>query len=127
MEASGLTINLGKSVVLVSKEPTAEELSLLGGLWPNCKVVKKHKIVGVWYGFDLRAEERYHEAVQKFHERLEQLSVLNLSLPMRILAANVFLFSHFSFLNRFLSCQSIWSMRFPIRFGATSPKFHLEN
>ena len=65
VEAFGLTINLGKSVVLVSRAPTKEETILLTGTWPDCKIVRTHKIVGVLYGYEVRPEERYHEAMQK--------------------------------------------------------------
>ena len=69
--------------------------------WTTCKIVSRHRIVGVLYGVDVRPEERYAEALRKMDERIKQLQCINMSLNMRLVAANVFLLSFFSFLIRF--------------------------
>ena len=58
MAASGLVINQGKCVILISRLATPDEVVLLRSQWPNCKIVVRHKIVGIWYGIDVELEEQ---------------------------------------------------------------------
>ena len=99
--ASGQVFNGDKSVILTSRSPTDAEAAAMQSHWSACKVVSRHKIVGILYGADVRPEERYEEAVCKMDTRLEQLRDVNMSVNMKIVSANVFLLSHFAFLNRF--------------------------
>ncbi len=99
--ASGQTFNGEKSVVLVSRIPTDAEAATIQSRWPACKVVHRHKIVGVIYGKDVRPEERYAEALDKTDKRLQQLQHANMSLNMRIVTANVFIISHVACMNHF--------------------------
>ena len=101
MAASGLLINIPKTVVLVSQPAQVNEQRTMQGRWEECKIARRHKIVGIWYGQDMQTDDQYRDAVEKFHVRLVQLRMLNLSLAMRIVAANVFLISFFMYLNRF--------------------------
>ena len=99
--ASGQVFNTDKSAVLTSRPLTESEAAIVRTQWPTCRVVNRHKIVGVLYGANVRPEERYSEALSKMDTRLEQLRAVNMSLNMRIVSANVFLLSHFAFTNRF--------------------------
>ena len=99
--ASGQIFNADKSVVLVSKVPSEAEVSIMQSRWTSCRIVLRHRIVGVLYGPDVRPAERYEDAMRKFDKRLEHLQSVRMSLNMRIVAANVLLLSHFSYLNRF--------------------------
>ena len=99
--ASGQLFNTEKSVILTSRAPLDREAAIMQNHWQGCRIVDRHKIVGVLYGANVRPEERYSEALSKMSTRLEQLSCLNMSVNMRIVSANVFLLSHVSFLNRF--------------------------
>ena len=98
---SGQIFNADKCVILTSRPPTAAELHALQSHWTACRVVDRHKIVGILYGARVRPEERYSEAVCKMETRIEQLRHVNMSVNMRVVTANVFLLSHLSFLNRF--------------------------
>ena len=99
--ASGQIFNTEKTVVLTSRTPTSVEATMITSHWRDCRIVARHKIVGVLYGALVRPEERYEEALHKMETRLEQLRQVNMSTNMRIVSANVFLISHFAFLNRF--------------------------
>ena len=99
--ASGQVFNIDKSVILTSKAPNEQERAELQSHWRSCKIVSRHRIVGILYGSGVRPEDRYAEALRKFEGRIEQLRCVNMSLNMRLVTANVFLLSHFSFLNRF--------------------------
>ena len=99
--ASGQVFNMSKSVILTTRPPDEAEDVVLHTVWPECPIVVRHRIVGVLYGAEVQPKERYDDAMCKFDARLALLRRLNLSLGMRIVAANVFLSSFFSFLNRF--------------------------
>ncbi len=99
--ASGQVFNTDKSVILYARTPTFAEAAIMQSRWHNCKLVARHKIVGILYGAQVRPEERYSDALVKIDARLSQLSGVNMSVNMRIVTANVFVSSHLSYLNRF--------------------------
>ena len=102
-DASGQEYNKDKSVVLVTRLLSASETLIVSSRWADCKVVTKHKIIGILYDVNMHSDDRFQIGLTKARERIEIFRSMQLSLPMRIIVCNVCMLSFFSFLGRFFN------------------------
>ena len=101
--ASGQRINRGKSAVIPARVLSGFEQSILYAAWgAELRISYRERVLGVYIGIHARIEDQYSDAMAKFEKILSIFQGVrkSLSLTMRILVANVFLYTLFSFPNR---------------------------
>ena len=97
---SGQQFNRCKSKVLPTKGLQDADIAAVRTHWPDCPVVSRAKVLGLWYGYDITAAEVGDEVETKYGERLRILSSLPASMGCRIMLLNIFQRSMWSYLGR---------------------------
>ena len=102
-QASGQRINVGKSGLIPSRALTAQEVTALLAIWPGIQIFYNTRVLGLQIGIEADIDSQYARPLAKFTERLSEFSAMQrqLSTSMRVAVINVFLYSLFSFVNRF--------------------------
>ena len=102
-QASGQQINVGKSGLIPSRYLTPCEVIFLQTIWHGINIYYNTRVLGLQIGIEASIEDQYTRPLAKFTERLAEFSAMRrqLSTSMRVAVVNVFLYSLFSFVNRF--------------------------
>ena len=101
--ASGQEINEPKSGIIPSRQLSHAETLCCLVHWRNIQILYRTRILGLIIGLHATIEDQYSAALDKFAQALLDFSSLRqrMSFAMRLAVINVFLFSLFSFVNRF--------------------------
>ena len=97
-QASGQQINRGKSAVI-----PARQLSSCLAVWnSDIRISLRERVLGVYIGIHASIYDQYYNAVHKFDMALSVLRRVrtSLSIAMRVLVVNIFMFTLFSYPNR---------------------------
>ena len=101
--ASGQQVNRDKSAAIPARVLTNFEMQILYAAWGGEIRVSYHeRVLGVYVGLGVRVEDQYFDALAKFDRTLGMFASVrsSLSLAMRIVVVNVFLWTLFAYLNR---------------------------
>ena len=90
---SGLGLNIRKTTVLTTREPTATARGLLRLYWPRIKFVTSATYLGVLMGQEITTVDVFRKAMTKFLYRAQQMHMLTRSatLHQRITLYNTYL------------------------------------
>ncbi len=102
-EASGQKINREKSAVVPSRRLRPHEIDTCCAEWGwDLRISYRERLLGIYIGLDAGINDQYTDAMDKFEKALAIFGAIRGSLGMvaRILVANVFLNSLFSYANR---------------------------
>ena len=102
-QASGQRINVGKSGLIPAAKLSPEQVTALQAIWQGIQIFYNTRVLGLQIGIDADLDSQYARPLAKFTARLSEFQAMqrNLSTSMRIAVINVFLYSLFSFVNRF--------------------------
>jgi len=136
--ASGQRINIEKSGIVPSRRLDEMEAVHCRVAWPGIRILYNTRVLGLRIGIEATVEDQYSSAVEKFNRALNDFGALRqrISTVMRIGVINVFLYSLFSFVNRFfympvrlLKIVENQILRFltPIPFSAVGIFSHLKS
>ena len=91
--ASGSRINKGKSAVVPSRNLTPEEEAALRSIWPDIRVSRRERLLGLYIGLDATIDDQYRRPLEKLGTALEAFNSQRdkLSLAMRVVVVNVFM------------------------------------
>ena len=100
--ASGSRINRSKSALVPSKRLTDEEVCACRVRWEDLRISYRERLLGLHIGLDATLDDQYLAPLAKFERLLGEFDAKTASfpLPVRIIVANVFLYSLVSFQNR---------------------------
>jgi len=100
--APGSQINRSKSALVPPRRLSDDELQMCRSRWSDLRVSSRERLLGLYIGLDATIDDQYNHPMEKFAATLERFEACRerMSLAMRILATNVFLWSLFSFVNR---------------------------
>ena len=101
--ASGQRINRKNSAAIPARVSSNFEKDILFAAWGSQIRISSHeRVLGVYICIHMRMDDQYTEAVRKLDESLAIFSQIRsrLSLAIRLVVVNVFLFPLFSYLNR---------------------------
>jgi hypothetical protein len=110
--ASGQKTNQCKSKVLTTTQINDDTLRQVRGHWPDCLVVSQAKILGLFMGYGLTAEDYFNEVETRYISRLNKLRTIPMSMPMWILVLNIFVRSLLSYIGRFVILPTAKLSRF---------------
>ena len=99
--ASGLRFNVPKSAVVPSRHLTRQETQACRQRWGGIRISNKERLLGLYIGREVTIDDQYEGPLRKFNVALDLFdgSRSTMPLPMRIVAANVFLLSLFAYQN----------------------------
>ena len=103
-KATGLFVNLDKTLALYAMPPSEEELGYLANsAWPNLRLERKARYLGVMIGTEVTTADVFENAVAKFTKRIQNYSAMRyrFRLAKRVLITNVFLLPIFLYLIQF--------------------------
>ena len=106
---SGQRINREKSAIIPARVLSGFERMLCFAAWGSeMRISYKERLLGIYVGVHARIDDQYGDAIDKFCKALVLFDMArrNMSLAMRILVVNIFLFSLFSYQNRILFMPS---------------------
>ena len=101
--ASGQRINRDKSAAIPARALTDFEVSILYAAWGHeLRIPTNERVLGVYIGMHARICDQYKDALQKFDSALAVFGGVrsSMSLALRIVVVNVFLYPLFSYPNR---------------------------
>ena len=99
-QASGQKINRGKSAVIPARQLSdAERASCLAVWGSDIRVSLRERVLGVYIGILASINDQYYNAVNKFDKALSVFGRVgtSLSLAMRLLVVNIFMYTLFSY------------------------------
>ena len=102
-QASGQQINRGKSALIPARQlPAAERASCLAVWNSDIRISFRERVLGVFIGIHASIHDQYYNAVHKFDMAFSVFGRVrtSLSLVMRVLVVNIFMFTLFSYPNR---------------------------
>ncbi len=99
---SGQSLNRIKTKILPTRRLTQLEVSDALQRWPGCPIVARAKVLGLWHGYDYKANEIGQEVEAKYYKRISLLRPLPSSFAAKIVMLNVFMRSLWSYLGRHL-------------------------
>ena len=112
---SGLGINTDKTKILTRKKPTDADRAMIANCTPNSwrkvQFTTKYKYLGVLMGMQVNTNHIFEEAMDKFRIRTNSYRpyMAALSMQTKIIIANVFLLSVFSYLIQyFIIPKTVW-------------------
>ena len=100
--SSGQKVNTNKSKILPTLPVDERTVDQLQEYWPDCPVNSNAKILGLYLGYSLTAEDYYNEVESRYISRQNKLKLIPMSMPMRILVLNTFVRSLLSYVGRFV-------------------------
>ena len=102
-QASGQQINRGKSALIPARQLSDDERASCLALWySDIRISSRERVLGVFIGIHVSIHDQYYNAVHKFDVALSVFGRvrMSLSLAMRVLVVNIFMFTLFSYPNR---------------------------
>ena len=106
-QASGQKISRGRSAVIPARQLSdAERASCLAVWGSDIRVSLRERVLGVYIGIHALINDQYYNAVNKFDMALSffDRARTSLSIAMRVLVVNIFMYTLFSHPNRHFSC-----------------------
>ena len=102
--ASGSIINKDKSAIVPSRRLSPSEQDDCRRKWHDVRISYCERLLGLYIGVDATIDDQYRGPIEKFADALAGFSLQrhHMSLAVRIMVVNVFLWSLFSFQNRHL-------------------------
>lgn len=101
-KASGQRMNRLRSEILPTQQADEDTLQSLREDWPECMVVCQAKVLGLLLGYNLSADDYYNEVEARYVERISELRLIPMTVPMRVLVLNIFVRSLLSYVGRFV-------------------------
>ena len=100
--ASGSIINKDKSAIVPSRRLSPSEQDDCRRKWHDMRISYCERLLGLYIGVDATIDDQYRGPIEKFADALAAFSSQrhHMSLAVRIMVVNVFLWSLFSFQNR---------------------------
>ena len=101
-QASGQQINRGKSALIPARQLSDERASRLA-LWnSDIRISSRERVLGVFIGIHVSIHDQYYNAVHKFDMALSVFGrvKVSVSLAMRVLVVNIFMFTLLLYPNR---------------------------
>ena len=102
-QASGQQINRGKSALIPARQFSDDERASCLAVWnSDIRISSRERVHGVFIGIHVSIHDQYYNAVHKFdmaHSVFGRVRT-SLSLAMRVLVVNIFMFTLFSYPNR---------------------------
>ena len=101
--ALGQVINKIKTQIMATRvleDPL--EIERAKGLWPDCEVVYRMKILGLKVGIHASPEDIFRQVQTRIEDRIQNFRSTRMSLAMRIISCNVFLSTLPSYIGRVL-------------------------
>ena len=102
-QASGQQINRGKSALIPARQLSDDERASCLAIWnSDIRISFRERVLGVFIGIHVSIHDQYYNAVHKFDMALSVFGrvKMSLSLAMRVLVVNIFMFTLFSYPNR---------------------------
>ena len=102
-QASGQQINRGKSALIPARQLSDDERASCLALWySDIRISSRERVLGVFIGIHVSIHDQYYNGVHKFDVALSVFGRvrMSLSLAMRVLVVNIFMFTLFSYPNR---------------------------
>ena len=102
-QASRQQINRGKSALILARQLSGDEKASCLALWnSDIRISSRERVLGVFIGIHVSIHDQYCNAVHKFDVALSVFGhvKLSLSLAMRVLVVNIFMFTLFLYPNR---------------------------
>ena len=98
-QASGQQINRGKSALIPTRQLSDDERASCLAIWnSDIRISSREHVLGVFIGIHVSIHDQYYNAVHKFDMALSVSKCL--SLAMRVLVVNIFMFTLFSYPKR---------------------------
>ena len=102
-QASEQQINHGKSVLIPARQLSDDERASCLAIWnSDIRISFRERVLGVFIGIHVSIHDQYYNAVHKFDMALSVFGrvEMSLSLAMRVLVVDMFMFTLFSYRNR---------------------------
>ena len=93
---SGQQIHRGKSKFLSNREMSSNEKRCLGTIWRDAALAENEIVLGTPLGRNVRMRDFVRKPLSTLTQRITIYGTIPMSLPMRIVVANVYLLSLFS-------------------------------
>ena len=102
-QASGSITNKDKSAIVPSRHLSTHEQMDCRRRWHELRISYCERLLGLYIGIDATIDDQYRAPLQKFDDALATFTLQkhNMSLAVRVMVVNVFLWSLFSFQNRY--------------------------
>ena len=107
-QASGQQINRGKSALIPARQLSDDDRASCLALWySDIRISSRERVIGVFSGIHVSIHDQCYNAVHKFDMALSVFGRVqfSLSLAMRVLLVNIFMFTFFSYPHRHFSCR----------------------
>ncbi len=100
--ASGSKINRGKSALVPTRRLSDAEERDCRIRWSDLRISHRERLLGLYVGIDAKLDDQYCKPMAKFEKALDEFDARrsDMSLAVKIIAVNVFLYSLFGFVNR---------------------------
>ena len=118
-QASGQQINRGRSALIPARQLSDAERASCLAVWNNdVRISSRERVHGVFLGIHASIHDQYHNAVHKFDMAPSVFGRVrtSLSLAMRVLVVNNFMFTLFSYRIAFFSCRVFCCKRLNVKF-----------
>ena len=102
-QASGQQLNRGKSALIPARQLSDAERASCLAVWnSNIRISSRERVLGVFIGIHASIHDQYYNGVNIFDMALSFFGRVrtSLSLAMRVLVVNIFMFTRFSYPNR---------------------------
>ena len=110
-QASGQQINRGKSALIPARLLSDDERASCLAPWnSDIRISSRERVLDVFIGIHVSIHDQYYNAVHKFDMALSVFGrvKMSLSLAMRVLVVNIFMFTLFSYPNRQFFMPSVF-------------------